>query len=206
MELLNVIDLVGEGIIGITGSNAFLTVIVILWVSAFLSSSIDNIPITKVLIPVVDMVSVGFTPADLSTIYYSLAFGANLGDNLTPLGDNILVMSIAEQHDRPITFSQFTKLGFIATIIQLIAITLYYIFLYDLLLACLILLSIFVLTLIILLLKDLNKNYKEEEQKLKTLFHRFKNQDFKRERRTTLKRFLGNIIKFIKKRLGIGAD
>ena len=206
MELLNVVDLVGTGIIGITGSNAFLTVIVILWVSAFLSSSIDNIPITKVLIPVVDVVSMGFTPTNLNTTYYSLAFGANLGDNLTPMGDNMLVMSISEQRERPITYSQFFKLGFIATILQLIAVTLYFIFLYDLVLGGLIILSIFVLTLIILLLRYLNKNYKEEEQLIKRLFNRLKNQDFKRERRTTLKRFLGNINKFIKDRLGIGAD
>jgi len=206
MELLNVIDLVGTGIIAITGSNAFLTVIVILWISAFLSSSIDNIPITKVLIPVVDIVSVGFTPTDLKTAYYSLAFGANLGDNLTPMGDNVLVMSISEQHDRPITFAQFLRLGFVATIIQLIAITLYYIFIYDMVLGGFILLSIFVVTLVILLLRYLNKNYREEEELIKTFLTKFKNQDLTRERRITLKRFLLKINKFTKDRLGLGAD
>jgi len=127
LELVGVINLVGIGLFHMVGGDSFSTILLILWVSAFLSSAVDNIPITKVLIPVVGVMGTNFSAAELQQSYYSLAFGANLGDNLTPMGDNILVMNIAEKNERPINASTFFKLGFVTSVIQLSAISLYFI-------------------------------------------------------------------------------
>lgn len=126
LELVGIINYVGAGLSYLTGGNAFTTIMIIIWFSAFLSSSIDNIPITKVLIPVVGVMGINFNPTQVKEFYYGLAFGANLGDNLTPMGDNILVMKIAENNERPIKASTFFKLGFVTSIIQLFALTIYY--------------------------------------------------------------------------------
>ncbi|NHI91301.1 MAG: hypothetical protein EAX96_02275 [Candidatus Lokiarchaeota archaeon] len=126
MESVGVLNLIGAGLIFLTGSNSLIVILTILWFSAFLSSTIDNIPITQVLIPVIDVMTLKLPSNHVKTAFYSLAYGANLGDNLTPLGDNVIVMNIAEQNERPISFSEFLKLGFTATIIQLCAISLYY--------------------------------------------------------------------------------
>ncbi len=91
---------------------------------------------------------------DRKQIFYSLSFGANWGDNLTPLGDNILVINIAEQNKRPISFKSFFKLGFITTNYQLIIISIYYCLIFYIQIGIIILGS---LGLIIILIYCLHK-------------------------------------------------
>jgi len=126
LEITGVTKVLGDFILNIGGTNLFFQLLLILWFSAYLSSCIDNIPITKVLIPVAGTLTETASLINRKKIFYSLAFGANWGDNLTPLGDNILVFNIAEQNKRPITFKSFFKLGFITTNYQLIIISIYY--------------------------------------------------------------------------------
>jgi Na+/H+ antiporter NhaD/arsenite permease-like protein len=123
LEEVGIINLIGEALRNIGSSNPVFQMIIVVWISAFLSSLIDNIPITKVLIPVVGIMSQG---SNMS--FYALSFGANWGDNLTPLGDNVLVLNLAEQNNRPIKMKTFWKVGFTTTIIQLILVTLYFTF------------------------------------------------------------------------------
>ncbi len=205
MESVGVIDWIGAGFIGLTGSNSLVAILFILWASAFLSSTIDNIPITKVLIPIVDVMSSGFTPSEANASYYSLAFGANLGDNLTPLGDNILVMNLAEQNERPITYSQFFKLGFIATIIQLIAISIYFILLNDIIIGMLIF-AIFILIFfmgnVLRKLKAYTK--KEEELLFRRYWMKLKRRDFITELNLLVRKILTKIKNFIMQIIGVG--
>ncbi|MFW9781252.1 MAG: SLC13 family permease [Candidatus Heimdallarchaeota archaeon] len=126
LETTGATEFLGTVMLSIGGGNLFVQLLLILWSSSYLSSCIDNIPITKVLIPVADTLTETASLFNRKQIFYSLAFGANWGDNLTPLGDNILVMNIAEQNKRPITFKSFFKLGFITTNYQLALISLYY--------------------------------------------------------------------------------
>jgi hypothetical protein len=69
--------------------------------------------------------------------FYSLSIGANWGDNLTPLGDNILVLNIAKDNNRPISIKTFWK--FITTLYQLVLATLFFILLLNFYLGILIL-------------------------------------------------------------------
>jgi Na+/H+ antiporter NhaD/arsenite permease-like protein len=126
LEVTGATEVLGIFIQNLGGTNLFFQLLLILWFSAYLSSCMDNIPITKVLIPVADTMTETASLINREQLFYSLAFGANWGDNLTPLGDNILVVNIAEQNKRPITFKSFFKLGFITTNYQLLIISLYY--------------------------------------------------------------------------------
>lgn len=144
LEVTGVIDIIGGTLFKVGAISPFLNVIVIIWAAAFLSSLIDNIPITKIMIPVVGLMS------DTATLYpnqnyYALSYGANWGDNLTPMGDNILVMNIAEQHKRPIKMKAFWKLGFTTTIVQLILVTIYFTVIYYLIIGITIILAIIIL-------------------------------------------------------------
>ncbi len=123
LEIVGVIDVIGNALKGLGSNNPIFQLILIIWIGAFLSALIDNIPITKVLLPIVGIMSSGN-----SYYYYALAFGANWGDNLTPLGDNILVFNIAEQNNRPIKIKTFWKLGFATSILQLILVTIFFTF------------------------------------------------------------------------------
>ncbi|MFX1446407.1 MAG: SLC13 family permease, partial [Promethearchaeota archaeon] len=131
LEVIGVTELLGMLLLTIAGDNFLIQILIILWFSAFLSSSIDNIPITKVLIPVIGTMSKNGNYENKNLYFYSLAIGANWGDNLTPLGDNILVMNIAEQNKRPVGFKQFFKLGFITTVYQLAIVSIILILLYE---------------------------------------------------------------------------
>ncbi len=122
METVGIIDLLGNLLGGISSINPTFQIIILVWLSAFLSSLIDNIPITKVMIPLVQAMNTN------ASVFYGLSVGANWGDNLTPLGDNILVLNIAEQHNRPIKMKTFWKLGFTTTLLQLYLGTAYFTF------------------------------------------------------------------------------
>ena len=174
LEYTGFLDLFGVGISQLGGGDSYFLFLLILWVSAFLSSSIDNIPITKVLIPVIGNIN-EITPGSFGdTFFYSLTIGANWGDNLTPLGDNILVVSLAEQNKRPISFSQFFRLGFITTIYQLLIISLYFTLIYKTLLGVSIILTILFLiglfyTIYRVKREKYNKYIRNKLQKIKNL-------------------------------------
>lgn len=151
LELTGILNLFGNLISTLGEGNSYLLLILILWLSALLSSSIDNIPITKVLIPVVGGLQNLGSEGLRTQLFYSLSIGANWGDNLTPMGDNILVMNICEQNKRPITFNQFFRLGFFTTLFQLLIITLYFTLLFKFILGifligviCLFLILVFI--------------------------------------------------------------
>ncbi len=126
LETVGVINLIGDGLKSLSGDNAYASIMITLWVSAYLSANIDNIPITKVLIPVVHVMNQGFTGDIQKMGSYALAIGGNWGDNLTPMGDNLIVVALAEKGKRPIRTKEFFKLGFITTNLQLFIITVIY--------------------------------------------------------------------------------
>jgi len=168
-EILGIAEFLGAALFNIGGGNLFIQILVILWISAFLSSAIDNIPITKVLIPII-----GNFPTDNFSIsrnqaFFNLTIGANWGDNLTPLGDNILVVNLAEKNKRPISFKQFFKIGFITTIYQLAIVSLIITFMFEFLLGMYITLIIFLTILIIILI------YKKGPNKLKENLYKITN-------------------------------
>jgi Na+/H+ antiporter NhaD/arsenite permease-like protein len=148
LELIGVTDIIANSISEIVGGDILFQTLFILWVSAFLSSTIDNIPITKVLIPVINDIPDTGSGYNKNLKFYSLAIGANWGDNLTPLGDNILVLNISEQHKRPVSFKQFFKLGFVTTIYQLLIVTLIFILIFQVFLG-IILISIILIIILI---------------------------------------------------------
>ena len=155
LEVLGVVQFLGESMANLSGGNVFFQLLIILWFSSFLSSAIDNIPITKVLVPVIGTIAGNF-PANLGDqFYYSLAIGANWGDNLTPLGDNVLVVQLADANKRPISFKLFFKIGFITTLYQITLVTIYYTLIFNTITGIIVVLIILFSLLIIYLLNKL---------------------------------------------------
>ena len=151
-EVLGLAAALGTAFANLAGDDILIQILLILWISAFLSSSIDNIPITKVLIPVIAVMPDDSNNPNKNLKYYSLAIGANWGDNLTPLGDNILVINLAEQHKRPIRMRQFFKLGFITTVYQLAIVSIIFILIFRFFLGIMIVFIILFVILVIYLL------------------------------------------------------
>ncbi|TFF88428.1 MAG: hypothetical protein EU549_03020 [Promethearchaeota archaeon] len=112
-------------LLNITQGNIIFSSLLAIWFSSYLSANIDNSPITKILIPLFNNITNGFSVSDKNIVFAGFTYGVNLGDNLTPMGDNILVMKIVENYGKKLTSKEFIKIGFLSSNIQLIAITLY---------------------------------------------------------------------------------
>jgi Na+/H+ antiporter NhaD/arsenite permease-like protein len=105
--------------------------IMVLWLAAGASAMVDNIPIMKLMLPVVDVVTDGLTGSDKILPYSALACGIVWGDNLSPFGDTILTLNVAAQNKVDITPGMFFRIGFITTLMQLITLSLGYSLMMD---------------------------------------------------------------------------
>uniref|UniRef100_A0A4W4GS52 Citrate transporter-like domain-containing protein n=1 Tax=Electrophorus electricus TaxID=8005 RepID=A0A4W4GS52_ELEEL len=92
-----------------------IAIILVMWVSALVSSLIDNIPFTATMIPVLLNLSQD-TDVNLPVkpLIFALAMGACLGGNGTLIGAsaNVVCAGIAEQHGYGFSFMEFFRLGF----------------------------------------------------------------------------------------------
>ena len=112
MKKVGVITMLANGLISITHGNMVVTMMVILWVSAIVSSFLDNIPFVATLIPMIlTMQSEGM---DVTPIWWALSLGACLGGNGTLIGAsaNVVLSGISKNNGHPITFGQYFKIGF----------------------------------------------------------------------------------------------
>ncbi len=172
LESTGILNSLGNLILSI-GGGLYTQIIIVMWLSAFLSSSIDNVPITQILLPVITTMTMGLPLGTGNQLYYGLAIGANWGDNLTPLGDNIIVIQIAEKNKRPISFLKFFKLGLITTIYQLSIVTIYYTLIFEFLQGLIILMAIsFIVLPLYIFLKF---GPKKSSKKLRTVLSAAKN-------------------------------
>ena len=126
--------LVEVGIIGelaraaveITGGDVTATSLLVIWLSAIVSSVLDNIPFVATMIPLIqDMGSMGVS--NLEPIWWSLALGACLGGNGTLVGAsaNLIVAGLAAARGVRITFMDYLKVGFPIMIFTIITATIY---------------------------------------------------------------------------------
>jgi len=108
-----VIRMLAAEAIKATGGNVEATAILILWMSAFASAFIDNIPFVATLIPLIqDMGQMGLS--NLDPMWWSLALGACLGGNGTLVGAsaNLIVAGMAAERGVHISFVRYFKIGF----------------------------------------------------------------------------------------------
>ena len=121
-----VIRMLAAEAIKATGGNVEATAILLLWMSAFASAFIDNIPFVATLIPLIqNMGQMGLS--NLDPMWWSLALGACLGGNGTLIGAsaNVVVASMSAQRGRPISFLGFMKVAMPVMIFTIIISNIY---------------------------------------------------------------------------------
>ena len=93
-----VIDNLADIIMNATGGQAVLTMMIILWVSALLSATLDNIPFVATMIPLIH--SMGESGMDVMPLWWALSLGACLGGNGTLIGAsaNVVLSGISARH------------------------------------------------------------------------------------------------------------
>ena len=121
-----VIKALASEAVRLTQGNLVSTSMLILWMSAFASAFIDNIPFVATLIPLIqDMGQMGMTHLD--PLWWSLSLGACLGGNGTLIGAsaNVVVASMAAQRGKPISFLSFMKIAFPLMVLSIIISSVY---------------------------------------------------------------------------------
>lgn len=120
-----VVDQLAQVIIGVTDGKAVMTMIILLWASALLSSILDNIPFVATLIPLI--MAMGQSGMDVMPLWWAVSLGACLGGNGTLIGAsaNVVLSGIAGKHGHPISFKAFLQVGFPMMIISIIISTVY---------------------------------------------------------------------------------
>ena len=97
-------DLAKEAV-ALTGGDVTATSLLVLWLSAIVSSVLDNIPFVATMIPLIqNMGAMGVS--NLEPVWWSLALGACLGGNGTLVGAsaNLIVAGLAAERGVKITF------------------------------------------------------------------------------------------------------
>ncbi len=107
--------------------------LIILWVIAILSAFIDNVPVTIALIPLIQ--GLGTVGYPITPLWWALVFGAGFGGNGTIIGStaNIIVSSLSEKTNSPITPKVWNKKGLPVMIGTCLVTTIIYILFFDLL-------------------------------------------------------------------------
>lgn len=133
LDLLGLIDWIGDQIYSLIvlfpEGNTRLAgaILLIIWVSAFASAFIDNIPYTTAMVPVVVSLADSDLGLPLAPMVWALCYGTCFGGNGTLIGAsaNVVAVGLSEQQGYPISFVRFFKVGFPCMIISVTVVSVY---------------------------------------------------------------------------------
>lgn len=117
LEETGMLKMLADYIGDMSGGNLLLVIPIIIWVSAFASAIVDNIPFAATMVPVIANLSQAHG-LSLRTLSWTLALGTDIGGNATPIGAsaNVVGTAIAEKEGYPISWGTFCKYAFPAMI------------------------------------------------------------------------------------------
>jgi len=112
LEETGVLARLAELIGRISGGSLPIIVTMVLWLSAFASAIVDNIPFAATMVPVILDLSQTLH-VDLPPMAWSLALGTDIGGNGTPIGAsaNVVGTAIAEREGYKVGWGRYLKLG-----------------------------------------------------------------------------------------------
>lgn len=122
---VGIINNIAQYLISATSGHLVLTMLVILWLSAIISSFLDNIPFVATLIPLI--LTMQGQGIDVMPIWWATSLGACLGGNGTLIGAsaNIVLANVGQKNGYPISFKYYFKIGFPLMIFSILISTIY---------------------------------------------------------------------------------
>ena len=118
LEQTGILEKIAAFIGEISGGNIRLMVAIIIWISAFASAFVDNIPFAATMVPVIK--SLAAVPGvDLNTLAWALSMGTDIGGSATPIGAsaNVVGTSVAAKNGYIIGWGKYCKVAAPATIL-----------------------------------------------------------------------------------------
>lgn len=132
LEQTGVLTAIAGVIEKICGENVYLMVAIIIWLSAFASAFVDNIPFAATMLPVIKGLANALPnhPGLIGCLAWTLSMGTDIGGSATPIGAsaNVVGTAVAAKNGHPIGWGKYCKTAAPATII-VIAISMLIIFL-----------------------------------------------------------------------------
>lgn len=131
LDNAGIIEYLSSKALDLTGGNLSVASMLILWVSGFASATIDNIPYTATMIPLIqDMIhgmGLPMVHEKVNALWWSLSLGACLGGNGTLIGAsaNVIVAGMASKEGNGFSYIDFLKIGGPLTAVALVLSTAY---------------------------------------------------------------------------------
>lgn len=121
LEASGVLELVAAWIKKVSHGSPATMIIVIIWVSAFASAFVDNIPFSATMIPVIRSLSIS-AGVPLPTLAWALSMGTDIGGSATPIGAsaNVVGLSVSARSGHAVTWKEYCKKMVPPTIIVLV--------------------------------------------------------------------------------------
>lgn len=121
LEETGVMEVMAAYIGEVSGGSLLLMIPLILYVSAFASAIVDNIPLAAVMVPVIRELALS-TSTSLPPLAWTLALGTDIGGNATPIGAsaNVVGTAIAEREGYRVGWGRYLKYAMPATIIVVV--------------------------------------------------------------------------------------
>jgi Na+/H+ antiporter NhaD/arsenite permease-like protein len=122
--LLNVL---ATAVTGLAQTDLLFSGVVLIWGAAILSAIVDNIPLTIVMIPIIQ--SLGTQGVDVTPLWWALALGAGFGGNGTPIGTtaNVIAVKLSTRTRSPITTKLWLRTGLPVMLVTCIVATVLFI-------------------------------------------------------------------------------
>ena len=118
LEAGGMLGLAGQGLSSLARGGIIIPALVLLWAGALASGVLSNVPFTIAMLPILK----GIAAQGIATgpLWWALALGVGLGANLTPLGSaaNVVVVSMSEKMEQPLTFRSWLKSGSMVGIVS----------------------------------------------------------------------------------------
>ena len=128
LEESGVLALMGHKFIEITDGSIQKAAMIVVWLSAFVSTAIDNIPFVATMIPMIKSMetSLGGREA-MMPVWWALSLGACFGGNgsLIAASANVIVAGMAQREGHPIHFMRFLIWSIPVMLISVLIATIY---------------------------------------------------------------------------------
>lgn len=113
IQEVGLISFIADGIGQLVGDNLTLAMIAVIWIGAFLSMIIANIPFTAAMLPVIGFLTMKIPGAESKALFFCLSIGSAFGGNGTLIGAsaNMVTAGIAEGAGYPISYTYFLRKG-----------------------------------------------------------------------------------------------
>ncbi|MGQ4832354.1 MAG: SLC13 family permease [Candidatus Asgardarchaeia archaeon] len=132
IEYTGILEAIGHELASLSGGNALIPLVLILWISGISSGFLDEVTIALTFLPIIrEVVAVGGFDNYFIIFVLALILSTNLGGCMTPIGTpaNLLIISTAKSEGEVISFTTFLRIGAIIVFMNLMIATLYVILL-----------------------------------------------------------------------------